>query len=87
MTAEEFFNKLLKEGNKEKIRDMFRFAEAYHKQEVEAITDERPDIKDTLGDISLAEAHAEYQKSPLLFMHIKLLDKHIDNIENKLLKQ
>jgi len=73
----DFLEEHLLRGRVEKIM------EAYHKQEVEAISDERPNIKETLGDISLMEAHEEYKKSPLLYMHIKLLDNYIDKLLNK----
>jgi len=91
MTAEEFYNekkypeydKFDKKVPKFDYYDMLDFAEAYHKAKVEAISDERPNIKETLGDISLMEAHEEYKKSPLLYMHIKLLDNYIDKLLNK----
>ena len=43
----------------------------------------RPDIKDTLIGMELKQVHDEYQKSPLLFMHINILDKYIDYLEKQ----
>ncbi len=40
----------------------------------------RPDIKDTIG-LDIREINAEYLISPLLYMHIKNLDKYIDHLE------
>ena len=48
---------------------------------------ERPKIEDTLVDMDLQQVHAEYQKSPNLFMHIKILDKYIDYLEDSINKE
>lgn len=50
-------------------------------------TIDRPKIEDTLNGMSLSEVHLEYQKSPLLFRHIQLLDKYIDYLESQITKQ
>jgi|DEB0MinimDraft_6_1074348.scaffolds.fasta_scaffold05223_9 hypothetical protein len=48
---------------------------------------ERPDIKDSIGDIGLSEANKIYTDSPKLFKHIQRLDSYIDYLEEKLESQ
>jgi len=50
-------------------------------QESADIWKERPTIEKTLVGFTLEQVHEEYQKSPNLFMHIQMLDKHIDYLE------
>jgi hypothetical protein len=47
---------------------------------------ERPNIKKSLGDISLADAHKIYTASPKLFKHVQRLDEYIDHLEEQVKK-
>jgi hypothetical protein len=47
----------------------------------------RPNIRETSGCPDLKDIHMEYLKSPLLFMHVKFLDKYIDYLEDQLINE
>lgn len=52
-------------------------------KQVEGVTvsdEERPKIEDCFLDMPLTEVNAEFQKSPMMFMYIKMLDNYIDKL-------